>query len=192
VVGVGHSFGSAITQGITAMDPSTLDAAILTGFSTNQTAIAPFITSLNLEIASLNQPYRFSTLSNGYLVAATTTSTQYGFLRSPNFSPLIASAATAQKGSVTFGELFTQAAIASVASNYTKPVAIVNGDADLPFCFGNCSFPVDLAKRAIGELYPASTMRDTFLLPSVGHGVNLHYTADQAFAFIHQFLKRTL
>jgi pimeloyl-ACP methyl ester carboxylesterase len=192
VIGVGHSFGSAITQGVTAMHPSTFDAAILTGFSTNQTAVAPFVTALNLEIAALNQPYRFSSLSNGYLVAATTTSTQYAFLRSPNFSPLIASAANAQKGSVTFGELFTQAAIASPAFNYTKPIAIVNGASDLPFCFGNCTFPVDLAKRAIGELYPASRVRDTFLLDSVGHGVNLHYTADQAFAFIHHFLSTSL
>ncbi|RDK46532.1 hypothetical protein M752DRAFT_324194 [Aspergillus phoenicis ATCC 13157] len=35
VVGVGHSFGSILTQGVTAAYPKTLDAAVLTGFTLN-------------------------------------------------------------------------------------------------------------------------------------------------------------
>lgn len=190
VIGVGHSFGSAITQSVTHSHPSTFDAAILTGFSTNQTAIAPFLTSLNLEIASINQPYRFSTLNNGYLVSYSAVSNQYGFFRAPNFSPLVLAAAEASKGSVTFGELFTQAAIAGVASNFTGPVAIVNGDADLPFCFGNCSYPMNKAAAAISMLYPAAKANATYLAPSTGHGLNLHYTALDAYKFIGSFLKQ--
>lgn len=190
VIGVGHSFGSAITQSVTHSHPSTFDAAILTGFSTNQSAIAPFLTSLNLEIASINQPYRFSTLNNGYLVSYSAVSNQYGFFRAPNFSPLVLAAAEASKGSVTFGELFTQAAIAGVASNFTGPVAIVNGDADLPFCYGNCSYPMNKAEAAISMLYPAASANATYLAPLTGHGLNLHYTALDAYKFIGSFLKQ--
>ncbi|KAI4727478.1 alpha/beta-hydrolase [Aureobasidium sp. EXF-10728] len=190
VIGVGHSFGSAITQSVTANHPSTFDAAILTGFSTNQTAIAPFLTALNLQIASQNQPYRFAKLNNGYLVDYSAVSNQYGFFRAPNFDPLILAAAEAAKGSVTFGELFTQAAIAGVASNFTGPVAIVNGDADLPFCYGNCSYPMNKAEAAIKMLYPAASANGTYLAPLTGHGVNLHYTALDAYKFIGTFLKQ--
>ncbi|CAD0086325.1 unnamed protein product [Aureobasidium vineae] len=190
VIGVGHSFGSAITQSVTANHPSTFDAAILTGFSTNQSAIAPFLTALNLQIASQNQPYRFANLNNGYLVDYSAVSNQYGFFRAPMFDPLILAAAEAAKGSVTFGELFTQAAIAGVASNFTGPVAIVNGDADLPFCYGNCSYPMNKAEAAIKMLYPAASANGTYLAPLTGHGVNLHYTAMDAYKFIGSFLRQ--
>ncbi|KAG9952089.1 alpha/beta-hydrolase, partial [Aureobasidium melanogenum] len=190
VIGVGHSFGSAITQSVTYNHPKTFDAAILTGFSANQSAIAPFLTALNLQIASQNQPYRFSNLNNGYLVDYSTVSNQYGFFRAPNFDPLILAAAEAAKGSVTFGELFTQAAISGVAANFTGPVAIVNGDADLPFCYGNCTYPMNKAEAALKMLYPAAKANGTYLAPSTGHGVNLHYTAMGAFEFIGSFLRQ--
>ncbi|KAG9892876.1 alpha/beta-hydrolase, partial [Aureobasidium melanogenum] len=190
VIGVGHSFGSAITQSVTYNHPKTFDAAILTGFSANQSAIAPFLTALNLQIASQNQPYRFSNLNNGYLVDYSTVSNQYGFFRAPNFDPLILAAAEAAKGSVTFGELFTQAAISGVAANFTGPVAIVNGDADLPFCYGNCSYPMNKAEAAIQMLYPAAKANGTYLAPLTGHGVNLHYTAMGAYEFIGSFLRQ--
>ncbi|KAI5271244.1 alpha/beta-hydrolase [Aureobasidium subglaciale] len=190
VIGVGHSFGSAITQSVTHNHPSTFDAAILTGFSGNQTAIAAFVTALNLQIASQNQPYRFSGLNNGYLVDYSAVSNQYGFFRSPNFDPAILAAGEAAKGTVTFGELFTQAAIAGVASNFTGPVAIVNGDADLPFCFGNCSYPMNLAQAAVTMLYPAASATGNYLAPLTGHGVNLHYTALDAYKYIGSFLKQ--
>lgn len=36
IMGVGHSYGSVQIQAITATQPSALDSAILTGFSTNR------------------------------------------------------------------------------------------------------------------------------------------------------------
>lgn len=192
VVGTGHSFGSAISQAVTSMHPSTFDAVILTGFSMNQTAIPAFVTALNLQIAAQNQPYRFAGLNNGYLVDASAVSNQYGFFRAPEFDPQILALAEATKGSVTFGELFTQAAIASPAMNFTGPAAIVNGHNDLPFCFGNCTYPVDLAQKAIAALYPAAKANTTYLAPSTGHGVNLHYTAGAAYQAIFDFLSQNM
>ena len=107
VIGTGHSFGSIITQAITAQYPSTLDAAILTGFSTNSTGMPPFLQGLNLAIASQNNPYRFADLNNGYIVSSSAISNQIGFFRAPNFDPAVLNLAEATKGTVTFGELLS-------------------------------------------------------------------------------------
>ncbi|KAI7222727.1 alpha/beta-hydrolase [Hortaea werneckii] len=189
VIGVGHSFGSIITEAITAQYPSTLDAAILTGFSTNTTALAPFLQGLNLAIANENQPSRFFQLSNGYLVSSNIISQQTGFFRAPGFDPSILKLAELTKGSVTLGELFTQGSAAAPATQYNGSVAVVDGHEDLPFCFGNCSAPANKA-QAVKALY-AQLPEDkfgTYLAPVCGHGVNFHYAAKGAFDYIMNFL----
>ncbi|KAK4506535.1 hypothetical protein PRZ48_000267 [Zasmidium cellare] len=190
VVGAGHSFGSIITQAITAQYPSSLDAAILTGFSANSTAMPVFLQANNFAIASHDNPYRFSTLSNGYLAASSIISNQIAFFRAPNFDPQVLSLADATKGTVTLGELFSTTAVTEPAKNWTKPVAVVNGDNDLPFCFGNCSYPTNLAQGALTMLYPATKKTGTYLAPTTGHGLNLHYTAVEAYHYIQDFLNK--
>ncbi|USW58133.1 Putative alpha/beta hydrolase-1 [Septoria linicola] len=188
VVGVGHSFGSIITQAITSQYPSDLDAAVLTGFSANSSALPVFITGLNLALAMPNAPYRFATIPQGYLVSDTAISNQIGFLKAPGFDPEIANLAEATKGTVTFGELFSQSAPTMPAMNYTGPVAVVNGANDLPFCFGNCSYPTNLALGALNKLYPMTNKTGAYLARDAGHGVNLHYSAVAAYHFAQDFV----
>ncbi|TKX23923.1 hypothetical protein C1H76_3861 [Elsinoe australis] len=191
VVGTGHSFGSVISQAVTRQYPDLFDAVILTGYSTNGTALPAFILGINLEIANQNQPYRFSTLNNGYLVGGTTPNTQIGFFRAPNFDPNVLAAADAAKGTSTYGEFFSLTAVTMPAANYTGAVAVVNGDADLPFCFGNCTTPTDLTAAVLPQLYPNldQNKTGTYVAPLTGHGLNLHYTAGGAYAFIQKFIK---
>ncbi|KAI7351409.1 alpha/beta-hydrolase [Hortaea werneckii] len=191
VVGVGHSFGSIITEAITASTPSTFDAAILTGFSVDTAGIAPFITGLNLAIAKENSPFRFPFLSTGYLVSSNIISQQTGFFRAPGFSPDILRRAETTKQTFTVGELFTLAQAIRPATAYSNPVAVVNGDADLPFCFGDCARD-DKAQAVRGALYPAlpETKFGTYLAPQAGHGLNLHYSASGAFDWIMEFLEQ--
>ncbi|TVY87748.1 hypothetical protein LAWI1_G006511 [Lachnellula willkommii] len=188
VIGTGHSYGSVLVQGITAKYPSSLNTAILTGFSVNSTGSSPFSTGLNLAIASQNQPLRFSGLSNGYLVSSTSISNQIAFLHAQNFDPNMLSLAEATKGLVTFGELFTEMGVIAPAANFTGSVAVVNGDSDLPFCTGNCSYPTNLAQAAITSLYPQSNVTGTYLAPLTGHGINLHYSAVAAYHYIQDFI----
>jgi len=187
IIGTGHSFGSILTQAITSQYPSSLDTAILTGFSTNSTGMAIFSQGLNLAIAAQNAPYRFSGLSNGYLVSSSAISNQIAFLHAQDFDPAILNLAEATKGTVTFGELFTTNAVVATASNYTGNIAVVNGDNDLPFCTGNCSYPVNLAEEAL-KLYPQAKNKGTYLAPLTGHGVNLHYSAVAAYHYIQDFI----
>ena len=154
VIGAGHSLGSIPTEGLTATYPTDLDAAILTGFSVYEGAMMTFLSALNLAIASKNQPYRFVGLNNGYLVSDTAISSQIGFFRSPGHDPNILWLAEPTKGTVTFGKLFSTTAVVKPAKMFTGPVAVVNGAEDLPFCFGNCSYPTNQCSHHTKPLQP--------------------------------------
>lgn len=191
VVGVGHSFGSIITQSITSQYPHVLDAAILTGFSTNSTGLPLFLIGNDFALANSNQPYRFDNLNNGFLVANTITNNQIAFFRAPGFDPAVLALADATKGSVTFGELFTTTAPVGPAPGFTSPLAVVNGAEDLPFCSGNCSYPSNQGDVVKQSLYAnlASSNFSSYIAPTTGHGVNLHYSATDSFMFIQTFLR---
>lgn len=153
-----------------------------------------FLQGLNLAIASQNAPYRFSSpnITNGYLVSSSAISNQIGFFRAPGFDPAVLNLAEATKGTVTLGELLTTTAVVKPAMNYTNPVAIVNGNNDLPFCFGNCSYPTNKAQAALDMLYSGNNRTGTFLAPTTGHGVNLHYSAVSAYHYIQDFIGKNV
>jgi pimeloyl-ACP methyl ester carboxylesterase len=190
VVGVGHSFGSIISNAITKRYPSALDAAILTGFSTDPSSQPLFLQALNLALANENQPLRYGLLNNGFLVSDTEISNQIGFFKAPGFPPANLKLAELTKGTVTFGELNSIAAVGGSSPNYTNPVAVVNGINDLPFCGGNCTYPQDQAKAVQPKYYPNVPESDfgSYLAPVAGHGLNFHYSATGAFEYIQKFL----
>jgi len=192
IIGGGHSFGSIITQAITNQYPKLLQGAILTGFALNTTALPVFLNGLNLQIARENSPYRFSDLNNGYIVAQSAISNQIGFFRAPGFDPKILAMAEAAKGTTTYGELFSVLAVTAPATSFTGPVVVVNGQEDLPFCFGNCSYPMDLSQFLLSQLYPSlnSAKTTTYVAKNTGHGINLHYSSHDAFVAIHDFLAK--
>lgn len=191
VVGAGHSYGSVVTQALTAHAPTLLDAAVLTGFTVNSTGLSNFLSGLNIAIASQNTPSRFGSLNNGYLVASSAISNQIAFFRSPGYDDTILARAEASKETVTVGQLFTTTAVIGRANEYTGPVAIVNGDADLPFCLGNCTYPVDKSSAVQHALYPQAKIlsNSVYVAPNTGHGINLHYSAPGTFKFIQDFVK---
>lgn len=194
VIGVGHSFGSAITQGLTNQFPTDLNAAILTGFSVNQTGIPTFTAALDLSIANNVDPIRFSNLSKEYLVSANVVGNQFAFFRAQGFPPSNLALGESSKQTVTFGELLTLASIIAPATNFTGPVDVVNGAADWPFCMGNCSYPTNLAAAVGPMLYPnvSNSTRANYLAPGSGHGLNLHYAAGGAYQQIQSFLRSAL
>lgn len=191
VVGVGHSFGSIQTVALTAQYPKDLDAAVLTGYSTSSAGNPIFFAGLDLSIASQNSPLRFSTLPNGYMVSNSISNNQFGFLRLPNFDPLILNKAEATKQTLSIGELFSIAAVAPTAPlSYTGPIDVVDGQNDLPFCQANCLLPVNQAAAVKPALYPhASNSSQSYIVPGNGHGINLHYNAPLAYQQIQNFVK---
>lgn len=69
VVGVGHSFSSFHTLGLTVRHPDDLDAGVLIGFSASTAGTLAGFAGVNLTIASQNQLLRFVGLSNGDLTS---------------------------------------------------------------------------------------------------------------------------
>jgi pimeloyl-ACP methyl ester carboxylesterase len=191
VLGVGHSFGSAVTQAVNTQYPASLDATVLTGFSVNGSAVPAFFAGLNLALANENDPTRFKALSDGFLVSGTVVSNQLAFFTNPNFDPNILALAEATKGTLTWGELFSSGAITQPSKGYTGPLAVVNGFNDAPYCFGNCSYPTDLLAEVHPALYPGVSAANfaTYTLKGAGHALNLHFGAADAFGFIQNFFK---
>ena len=87
VIGVGHSAGSAITQGVTTKYPQDFDAVILTGTSISGNSIATAVASSDLTIAKDDASGKFASLPNGYLVPPLPQAIQFPFFRFPNFDP---------------------------------------------------------------------------------------------------------
>ena len=87
VVGVGHSAGSTVTNGVTTKYPKDFDAVILTGTSTSAAYVNTALASFDLTIANTDPSRKFAGLSNGYLVQPLQQSIQFPYYRWPNFDP---------------------------------------------------------------------------------------------------------
>ena len=88
VVGVGHSLGSGLTQGVAAKYPQDFDALILQGTSTNFGYSFTGIASEDQHIANTDPSGRFKSLENGYHTPANVQfALQFAFYRYPNYDP---------------------------------------------------------------------------------------------------------
>jgi pimeloyl-ACP methyl ester carboxylesterase len=190
VVGVGHSYGSYTTLGLTAKYPADFDAAVLTGFSPDTSGALLAFATTDLVIASGAVPERFAHLSNGYLTANSIVGNQAFFFRAPGFDPDLLNLSESKKDTIAIGEFLT-ASLLPVAENFTGLVDIVNGENDLPNCHGNCLVPYNKQTAAIEKIFPnAGSGSDWYVGPGAGHGLNLHYAAKGAFEHIQSFVKK--
>jgi pimeloyl-ACP methyl ester carboxylesterase len=189
IVGVGHSFGSFQTLSITSKYSKDLDAAVLTGFSVDMTGMPVAFAGVGLAIASQSEPLRLSNLSNGYLTSDSIIGTQFFFFREPGFDPKLLKLAELTKQTITVGEFLTSNAV--VATNFTGPIDVVNGENDLPNCHGNCLLPYNKAAAVKDMFYPAASNGSSWYLGhGAGHGLNLHYASTMAYEHIHSFIRK--
>lgn len=189
VVAVGHSYGSVLTEALTAAAPDQIDAAVLTGFSVDFTGIGSFLMALNLNLAKISNVSRFRSAAAGYLLSGSQVGWQTGFFTAPNFDDAVMVSSFANASTISFGELFSRKNVTVAATGFTGPVVIVNGDSDLPYCSGNCTFPTNKGDDALKSAFALSKNATSFVMPGTGHALNLHHTACEAYAYILDFLK---
>lgn len=190
VIGVGHSFGSAVTYSVARQYPADLDAVVLTGYSTNMTNSNQFTSAVNILSAAKSFPDRFGHLQPGYLVPTSKYGMQYAFLHYPNFAEDVYEKSFATVETQSLGEQFSGAFFGGVAANYTGPAYIVNGEHDISFCDGNCYYPVNILDESLKQALPnAAKGSGSFILPDAGHGINLHRNANEAFNAIQAWIK---
>ncbi|KAF9878941.1 hypothetical protein CkaCkLH20_03841 [Colletotrichum karsti] len=192
VVHVGHSFGSGHTYALTAMYPDVSDGIILTGFAQNATFVASFILGGGLVQANLLDAFKGMNYSNGYLASGTEGAVQTNFFGPNNFDPEILTAAYEGGQPVTVGELLTVAGEAASMNAFTKPVLIITGERDIPFCGGDClatgnpELPSIPASSAM--IFQNASAFEAYIVADAGHGLTLSYSHDEVTGKMADFL----
>ncbi|MCJ1422750.1 hypothetical protein MMC29_000630 [Sticta canariensis] len=191
VVGVGHSAGANIVQGVTTKYPKDFDAAILSGISISNSYLGPPLASWSAVIANTDPSRRFLGIANGYLTQATPQSIQFSFYNYPYFDPKIFRLQVADKETIAIGKLLTSKGIIGPSLNFTGPVDVILGENDFPTCGGDCFIPSDQSALVTPAFYPAASKGSQhYLVPHAGHNFNAHYAAPKAFAQMIHFLKK--
>ncbi|TEB33759.1 hypothetical protein FA13DRAFT_1707982 [Coprinellus micaceus] len=186
-VGVGHSFGSATLVNVARVYGNILDATVLTGFTSHDSALKA-ISTFTWTIASQDDPKRLGSLPPEYLVWNSIINNQQNFFTFPNYDPAVLQASEDNKWSATLGELLTQGT--PPAPQYTNPVFVVTGDKDYIFCGGNCFQKVNGTDLLVGtkELFPSVKKFSTYSPAKTGHGVNAHLSAPQTYVQIQNWI----
>ncbi|GAB0135786.1 hypothetical protein EsDP_00004111 [Epichloe bromicola] len=195
-VHLGHSFGSAMTFGLSAMYPNVTDGIVLTGFSQVPQFMAYFVLGANFapvkEIESLADQY-----DAGYMAPKSSIGVHINFFGPGDFDPKLLEVATATGQPATVGELLTVGS-GPTTSEFAGPVMIITGDRDIPFCGGNCmntmaingSAP-NLIEKSKGSFSKAKVFNAT-VVPEAGHGLNYGYSAPYTYKAITDFLNANI
>ncbi|KAL1635543.1 hypothetical protein SLS56_001594 [Neofusicoccum ribis] len=113
------------------------------------------------------------------------------FLLPPYFDPEILAFSEYSKQPVTVGELLTIGSAISGPSVFTGPVLVFTGDADVPFCGGDCletggAAPSIPAQTSV--LFPNASVFEAYIQPNTGHGLTAHYNATAGYQVIQNWL----
>ncbi|OTA97026.1 hypothetical protein M434DRAFT_392208 [Hypoxylon sp. CO27-5] len=190
VVGVGHSAGSTLTQGITTRYPKDFDAVILSGTSTSAASVPLTVASFNFINANTDPAPQFQHLPAGYLTQQSATGIQFAFYRQPNFDEDAFRQQVAHKQTNTLGVLLTLGGIVAPSTEFTGPVDVVNGENDLVFCGGNCLYPTDQNSAVLSVFYPAASKgSQTYIATGAGHSIAAHRSGPDSFKHMVQFLQ---
>jgi pimeloyl-ACP methyl ester carboxylesterase len=209
VVGIGHSLGSAVTQGVAAKYPSDFNALALTGHSQGSEGGTIGFAAAAQQIANtLPDRPELKTLPNGYFSLGPIPQTlQFAFFYYPYFNNTrtllhIRCQEAANCSSVftqefntrqtnAIGETLTLGGLYTPATAYTKPVQILNGIQDYFYCQGNCLAGGDDATLdALNVLFPnrEKNKSEAVNIEDCGHNINLHFKRTEAFGRILTFI----
>ncbi|KAL3442798.1 Alpha/Beta hydrolase protein [Aspergillus insuetus] len=189
LVHVGHSFGSLITNGLVAARPALADGVILTGFSHNTSWTPLFELCLGFELARSNNPARFHGYGSGYLTWGNQYDNQCAFYTYPFFDSRVLREAEGRKAPFAISELLSFASVPLAAPNFTRPVLMISGQSDVPFCGGDCTGVFNGPASVSPFVFPAASPFASYIHPNTGHALNLHHNASAAYEVIHKFIK---
>lgn len=190
VVGVGHSAGSTLTQGITTQYPQDFDAVILSGTSTSASYVPLTLAAFNFINANTDPAPKLKNLPAGFLTQQSAVGIQFAFYRYPNFDQNAFQQQVANKQTNTLGVLLTLGGIVAPSTEFKGPVDIVNGENDLVFCGGDCLYPTDQNIATMSIFYPAaSNGSQTYIATGSGHAIAAHKSGPDSFKQMIQFLQ---
>jgi pimeloyl-ACP methyl ester carboxylesterase len=147
------------------------------------TEIGDIIYGYNKTVPRLNYP-------SGYFAHSSLTANQFVFLKYGKYDLGLAVASEQTKQPMTAGELLT-IGNAPAQTSFDGPVLVITGDADQPFCGGDCYTTGDDAPSIPAKaekLFPNASPFEAYIQPQTGHGLNAHYNSTGAYAVILNFL----
>ncbi|KAF6821385.1 hypothetical protein CPLU01_12519 [Colletotrichum plurivorum] len=178
IVHVGHSFGSAHTYALTAMYPDASDGIILTGFSQNGSYVPQFL--LGGAFVPANSVPALSDYVDGYMASGYEGATHIGFFAPGDFDPAILTAAYQTGKPVTVGELLTIGGETATPNSFSKPVLIITGERDVPFCGGDCFATGNPDLPSIpafsGKILSKADPFEAYIVKGAAHGLTLGYS----------------
>ncbi|KAK7435044.1 hypothetical protein VKT23_019852 [Stygiomarasmius scandens] len=195
IIGIGHSYGSVQLIGLAARHGNLFDATVLTGASAFSAGLPAAFAAFDLKIASKVDPTKYQSLESSYTLTGDATNDQMVFFAYPGFDPEIFDEAESAKALITIGQVLTISTGFGIAPNYTNPIAVVTGDKDFAFCGGDCNAPVGEAPNApatVSGLFPSASNFSVYIPENTGHGINMHFSAPEAYGFIQQWLREVL
>ncbi|KAL2824567.1 Alpha/Beta hydrolase protein [Aspergillus pseudoustus] len=177
IIHIGHSFGSVQTYELTALYPALSDAIVLTGFSTNLSFFNLFLAGGDWHQAHLASS-QGTAYAPGYLSTGNIAADQYLFCFAPHFDPGLLAYVETIKQPVSVGELLTIGITLQPVNAFPGPALVISGSNDVPFCGGDCT-------------NAGAGMNDSTVISSsdTGHGINLHYAAQNVYERIQRFLE---
>ncbi|PHH87837.1 hypothetical protein CDD83_8353 [Cordyceps sp. RAO-2017] len=192
IVHVGHSFGAALTMGMTSESPELSDGIILTGFSQVPDFVSEFALGGNF-VSAQDVPNLRPHYKHGYLAPKSSIGVHQNFFAPDTFEPELLKFVTERGQPAAMGELLTIGSLPK-QSNFNGPVMIVTGDKDIPFCGGNCHNTKAINGSAADLLelsrnnFKAASVFNTTIIKHAGHGLNLQHGALVTYRTILDFI----
>ncbi|KAI9673741.1 MAG: hypothetical protein M1829_003978 [Trizodia sp. TS-e1964] len=186
---IGHSFGSALSNGLVAADPGAADALVLTGFAHQAEAqnFDGLISAWQAKIAS-GVSRRFRDHDSGYLTPVDLFANIYTFFRAPYYDREVAVQVDRRKQPFAITELISLLAVRFQAPLFSGPVLIITGEKDFIFCASDCKG--DVLSRPAASYFSGAKEFATYVQPGAGHGLNFAKNATGAYAVITDFVAR--
>ncbi|PWN38927.1 alpha/beta-hydrolase [Ceraceosorus guamensis] len=174
IVGIGHSYGSGQTLAVTSARPELLDGVALTGLTPATEYVPDTIYSGAYtpmrEIAGIENRNR----PRIWIATGSRTSLVQNYIDPDNADAEAVNIARRGEEGVTLGIYTTLGNIASPAPAFNKPVLVLNGNHDLPFCGSNCERTVPPLPEGLRAIYPAASNFTSIIIPNTGHGIAVH------------------
>ncbi|CAI6335125.1 unnamed protein product [Periconia digitata] len=186
VVGVGHSLGSVLTQGIASKYPEDFSALALTGHSQGSAGGTIGFAAAAQQIANtLPDRPELKGLPNGYFSLGPIPQTlQFAFFYYLFFNITLFYQEFNTRQTNAIGETLTAGSLYVPAPAYTRPVQILNGVQDYFYCQGNClAGGNDATLAALEGFFPNrdQTKSEAVIIDDLGHNINLHFKRTEAF-----------
>lgn len=191
VLFIGHSFGSQNLARLTQNHPTDPAALILTGYSDDFSGNVPLQVNFGYLPGDLVST-RFADLPGGYLAMSNRTGRSVAFYYNGSYDPLVAVLDFATEGTVAIGEPF--GSVLNPVPQYTGPVLLVSGDHDAVVCgIGHDCLaapggPSNSTVARTSSFFPNAASFTYNLANSSGHSINFHYSSQQTFGYIHDWI----